>query len=251
MINYKTKRIIDGKPRWVVINEDGNVVNRNPSKEELKGLKIEPREPYDTRIVTKKEALDGLKRYCEKNGRPPVALDLLHNSEYPSSETYRQRFGSWSNALKSVEMDVELMVKKGVIETTDQKARFSEIIIRDHFEKNSVDLAGENKRSPCDGICPNGKMYDVKSSKLHYNTFYQFITKNKYKEEIEIYYFLAFNEDWTKLDYGWRVPGEIVERDDFEIGLNSRYEFNIENMKQYDITNELRDVLIKYGLLCH
>jgi hypothetical protein len=39
MTNYKSKRPIDGKPPiWVIVDEDGKVVNRDPSKEELKGL---------------------------------------------------------------------------------------------------------------------------------------------------------------------------------------------------------------------
>jgi hypothetical protein len=143
------------------------------------------------------------------------------------------------------------MVKKGIVETEDQKARFSEIIIRDSFDNPSVDLAGENKCSSCDGICPNGKIYDVKSSKLHkivdYGEFYGFYMINKHKDEIEIYYLLGFNKDYTKLEYGWRIPGEIVESGTFYIRINSYYEFNVENMKQYDITDELREILIKYG----
>lgn len=38
---YKSKRIIDGKAKWIVIDEHGNIVNRNPNKEELKKLKTE------------------------------------------------------------------------------------------------------------------------------------------------------------------------------------------------------------------
>jgi len=38
---YKSYRIIDGKPRWVIVDNTGNIINRNPSKEELKGLEKE------------------------------------------------------------------------------------------------------------------------------------------------------------------------------------------------------------------
>jgi hypothetical protein len=48
--NYKSKRSIDGKrPIWVIVDEIGKIVNRNPSKDELKGIKNEPRKPYDTK----------------------------------------------------------------------------------------------------------------------------------------------------------------------------------------------------------
>lgn len=41
MTEYKSYRIVDGKPRWVIVDEDGKIVNINPSKEELKDLEIE------------------------------------------------------------------------------------------------------------------------------------------------------------------------------------------------------------------
>lgn len=41
-MEYKSIIIIDGKPRWVIVDEDGKIINRNPSKDELKGLKKEP-----------------------------------------------------------------------------------------------------------------------------------------------------------------------------------------------------------------
>lgn len=154
--------------------------------------------------------LDHLRQFYEESGTYPTEKDFTNNPEYPSVSTYVKYFGSWSNALKSVEMDVESIVQKGILLTNEQKARFTEMIVRDHFERHPVDLAGENKLSPCDGICPNGRFYDVKSSSLN-GYFWQFGTKNKYKEKIELYYFLAFNEDWTKLEHGWRIPGEIAE----------------------------------------
>lgn len=39
MTKYKSKRIVDGKPQWVIVDETDKVVNRNPSEEELKGTK--------------------------------------------------------------------------------------------------------------------------------------------------------------------------------------------------------------------
>ncbi len=41
MTEYKSYRFIDGKARWVIVNENGNIINRNPSKEELKGIELE------------------------------------------------------------------------------------------------------------------------------------------------------------------------------------------------------------------
>lgn len=38
---YKSKRIIDGKPIWTVVDETSQIVNRNPSKDDLEGLEKE------------------------------------------------------------------------------------------------------------------------------------------------------------------------------------------------------------------
>lgn len=118
------------------------------------------------------------------------------------------------------------------------RGRQAEIKVLNHFKQYPTDLAGENSNSHCDGICPNGKTYDVKSSKFYDEGRYRFSIRNKYKEEIEIYYLLAFNKDWTKLEYVWRVPGEIVETNMFCVGMNPCYKFFVGNMDKYDITDK-------------
>ena len=248
MAEYKSRRIVG----WVVVNENGEITNRNPSKDELIKFSMEPYKHGNARKYkkyTNEQLLWYLMQFYKKYGRPPGRRDFINNSEYPDYQNYKTRFGSWSNALKLVGLDVDSMIRKGIIENEYQKGRFGEILIRDHFEKNSTDLAGENCNSPCDGICPNRMTYDVKSSKLYVGRYYYFGTDNKCKDDIEIFYLLGFNEDYTKLDYGWRIPGEIVESSRFYVGLNdcSRAKFTVDDMKQYDITEKLRDVLNKYG----
>lgn len=192
---------------------------------------------------TNEQLLWYLIQFYEKYGRPPSITDFSNNPEYPNYGTYQRRFGSWSSALKLVELDVDSMVKKGIIETDNQKARLAEIKVKNHFKIHPVDLAGENCKSPWDGICPNGMNYDVKSSKLYFKGNYKFATRNKYKEEIEIYYLLGFNEDYTKLNYGWRIPGEIVDKDWFNVGSSSKSKFDIDDMEKYNITDKLTNIL--------
>lgn len=38
---FKSLRIIDGRPKWVLINENGDIVNRNPTKEQIENAKFE------------------------------------------------------------------------------------------------------------------------------------------------------------------------------------------------------------------
>lgn len=242
---YKTYRIIDGKSKWIIVDEYGIVINRNPSKFELAELIEEVK--YYRQKYTDKQLLGYLIKFYRENERPPTAEDFINNVRYPSYSTYVFRFGSWSNALKKVRLDIESMIKNGIVETTQQKGRLAEIIIRDHFSNPSIDLAGKNKQSPCDGICPKNKTYDVKSSGIRAERYYLFSVRNKYKEEIEIYYLLGFNKDYTELMYAWRIPGEIIENDYFQIGLTLGSIFNVENMKEYIITEQIREVLNKYS----
>jgi hypothetical protein len=46
---YKAYRIVDGKLRWIVIDENGIIINRNPGRNELKVLEKEIRYDQDTR----------------------------------------------------------------------------------------------------------------------------------------------------------------------------------------------------------
>lgn len=242
MIYYKSYRNIDRKLKWVIVDDIGMITNRSPTKDELEDLEIE-KHVNRKKIYTDEELLNELRRFDKEEGRVPTRNDFVNNPGYPSSWTYQRRFGDWSNALKLVELGNESMIKKGILETSNQKARLAELIVLNHFKTHPVDLAGENRNSPCDGICPNGKTYEVKGSGLCFSgTYWVFKTDNKHKKNIDIYYFLAFDLDWTKLMYAWRVP-EKIKRSMFYIGLNSNYKFNIENMKKYDITEKFRDIM--------
>lgn len=108
-------------------------------------------------------------------------------------------------------------------------------------------MSGDNRNSYCDTIDLNDGPYDVKRSKLiEYNgyTYYHFNTRNKDKDDdkeaIQWYYFVALNDD-DSIRYLWKVPGEIVENNNFNVWLNSwcRSRFTVENMKEYDITDKL------------
>lgn len=245
MTNYKAWKMpgIGEKPIWVIVDETGKTINKSPTEDELKGLKTFPKEKYKYRRCgnqkyTDEELLNELRRFEKEEGRIPITKDFTNNPEYPGFKIYYTRFGSWIDVLKLAGLDVDLMG----YQSNRHKGRVAEIKVINHFKQHPIDLAGENQNSHCDGICPNGKTYDVKSSKLREYKYWSFSTRNKYKEDIEIYYFLAFNEDYTKLKYAWRVFGEIIEQNRFAVGLTNDYEFNIENMKEYDITDKFEDI---------
>lgn len=237
---------------WV-IKEDGRIINRHPSKKDLEEFDVEPYtgKYKDGRGRSKKytddELLNYLVQFNEENGRSPVMRDFVSNPEYPGYRVY-DRFGGWGKAKKLV--GLETIVEKGILYTCSQKGRLAEKIVYEHFdkiEKNPIDLAGDNYHSPCDGICPNGMSYEAKSSGLlKEREGWQFNIGNKYRIGINIYYFLAFNRDWTKLEYSWRVPGEMVEKVNFYIGMFGG-RFNVGNMIEYEITDMFDNILRVYG----
>lgn len=361
-MKYKSCRIIDGKSKLVIVDDNRNIINRNPNKEELKDLEYEKYEKYivqytDEKLleylrlfnkengrtpesrefdciadypssrtykkrfgswnnaikiaglqitrfmnITNKELLEYLRLFNKKNGRSPIMEDFNNSKKYPCYNTYQRHFGSWNNALKMAELqtntctgstddellellvqfsveneraptyedfnnskkypspctyqnrfgswqkalelvklDVDSMVKKGIIETRQQKARLSEICILNHFNmKGSIDLSGNNCNSPFDGICPKGDTYDVKSSALLID-YWNFNLGNTYLEDIEWLYLCAYDKYYKNLLYVWRVPGNFTDKDTLCIGTGNNREYNIRNMKEYDITEKFKE----------
>lgn len=302
MTYFTSIRLLDSKPRKVIVDETGKIVNRSPNKEDLKGIdkeqciynqskrcsnekllyhlkrfkdengrtpvasdfKNNPKYPsIDTyqkrfsswsqalllagidkavrrnKIYTDDELLNYMKEFYEENGRIPVKNDFVNNPGYPGFSTYQKHFGSWNNALKLVGLDVDTMVKQGNLDNSYQKGRWAEILVRDQFKNEPIDLSGDNHLSPCDGICPNNKTYDVKSAKLGKGDLWIFSIDNKYKEDIEWFYLLAFNDDYTILMHVWRLPGDIIENNYFVIGMYSgKGKFNVKNMVKYEVTDK-------------
>lgn len=362
---YTSVRLIDGKPRKVIVNENRDIINNNPNKEDLIGLDAEPYTINRNKVYTNKKLLEYLRQFYEKKGRVPVKNDFDGNPRYPSSGTYVNRFGSWNNALIMAELfdnrvrqlytDKELleymrqfdkengripvandfnnnpkypncgtyvnrfgswnnaiiraglkayhfiglekeellgalkqfyeengrapmwddfsnnpkypsitpyidqfggfeiaknliglgtdsMVRKGIIETNKQKARLAELYVLEHFvDKGAIDLSGKNFGSFADGISPKHEIYDVRSLALVGDNW-PFSLKKGYRNEIEWFYLLAFNKDWTKLLYVWRIPGNFVDGDTINIGFSKNREYNIENMKEFEITDKFKDI---------
>lgn len=190
---------------------------------------------------TAKELLEFLGKFEKEEGRSPRAEDFINNPKYPSIRPYIDRFGSWQKALRLVGLDIDSMVKKGILETNQQKARLAEIFVLEHFAEKAIDLSGENPQSPYDGICPKNQIYDVKSSAFG-SDHWSFALRNIRKDEIEWFYLLGFDKDWTKLEFVMRIPGSITDEDYMYIGLSSNYTYNLENMREYEITEKFKDI---------
>jgi len=76
MIYYKSKRIIDGKPRWIIVDETGKIVYRNPSKDELRDLEKEIQIPYSI----------GNKKYNDTNTCDRCGIEFKIAGGHPYKE---------------------------------------------------------------------------------------------------------------------------------------------------------------------
>lgn len=83
-----------------------------------------------------------------------------------------------------------------------------ELKILEYLGQNATDLSGKNCTSSIDGACPDGKMYDAKSSGLIDGEYFSFTCNNEDKGKIEIFYFGAFN----KISQILCTDGEFLER---------------------------------------
>lgn len=190
-------------------------------------------------LYTNEELLGYLIQFYEENGRSPTTEDFANNPRYPGKSIYWERFGGWQKALILIGLDIDSMVRRGVIDTNQQKARLGELFVLDHFEEiGVVDLSGKNCTSFCDGICPKGYNYDVKVSYFNISYWY-FNLKNKNIDRIEWFYLLAFNEGFTELLYVWRIPARNII-DDIRNGYMYINKKRIENMKEYLITERIK-----------
>ena len=299
---FMSSRIVDGKPRKVVVDNIGTIINRNPTKEELKGLEIFHEKSWRNkrRLKITKEQIIGIIRkiyeekgkvptvadfdnnpkypcsgtvrnyfggcwndaireaglpvncfkefrdeellgalliFEEENGRPPAERDFTNNPKYPSIRPYIIHFGGWQKALKLVGLDVDTIVRKGIVRTTDQKARLAEMNVLENDEKMARDLSGRNCSSHFDGISKDG-IYDVKGSKLYEEKYWRFLLDKC----VDHYYLLAYDKDYKRLLYKWKIPGDFTEEDHIVIGINSNYKYNVENMKEFEITEKFKDI---------
>lgn len=232
---FRSDRIINGKGKTIIVDKGGNIINNNPTKEELKGLGMEPYKikiKVSLKTYTDEELLYALYMYKEEYGTPPTYEDLENNPNYPSHKPYIDRWGSLENAKKLIGQDLDSMTIEGIARTTNQKGRLAEKYVLKNIEKGARDLSGENCKNSVDGISEisKGKTYDVKSSKLHKGKNWGF----DLDKCVDFYYLLAYDEYRNNILHKWKISG-CFAHGHIVIGFNNSYRYNLENMKEFEI----------------
>lgn len=248
---YNRERLIKNLQIWVKEND------RLPKAEDLKypnphydtyrkefgslnnalidaGIDIEK---YSKQKLTEKhiELINKLQEWVKDNGKMPVANDLKYNPNYPSRSVYIKEFGSWDNSL----------IAAGFTPNNHENARGRQgelQTITEFKTKGAIDLSGQNRNSICDGQCPQGYMFDTKSSSLikhHGYWCWKFSATIGQLEEAEYLFLRAYKDrDFSKEpEHKWRIPIDFMDnRTAIFVYKDKRGIHNIENMKKYEIS---------------
>jgi hypothetical protein len=221
--------LIEGKPRKVIV-QDGKIINRNPSKDELKGLTAEKYiVDYHPNRYTRQELISELLRFKKEYGRQPIRREWEHNPDYPNRETIRKEFGSWDKAIIVAGFEPNGSMtrsRQGEIQTISET-------------EGAIDLSGQNRNSTCDGICSEGQ-FDTKSACLtnvYGNWGWQYYVSVDQLEEADYLLLRAYEDkDFTKKPkYKWRIPIEFMDnKTNIFIYRDNRGVCNVYTMKEYE-----------------
>lgn len=196
---------------------------------------------------TDEELLEYQIKWYEEYGEPPTSRDFMYNLKYPNFSTY-DRLGGWQPSLKILGLDIDSLVRRGIIKTKQQKGRLGVILVVDYYKDiiGMKDITEKDYNSPYDVISSEGTG-DVKTSEFC-TAYWQFHFLNVDIYEIDWFYLLAFNENYRKLLYAWKVPIDKLHIEDavIIIGLNIAYKCNVENMNKYEITDKIQPIFEKW-----
>ncbi len=88
-----------------IVDENGNIVNKNPLKEDLKGLVKFPHYKINRKkLFTEQEIIEKLQKWAKVHGRTPTYEDFLY--ETPHGNTIIGYFRSWNNAIKKARLNI-------------------------------------------------------------------------------------------------------------------------------------------------
>ena len=63
---------------------------------------------YEYKFYSNQELVDFLTKFWKRNNKVPRLEDFVGDNNYPSPKTYFQRFGSWNNALKRANLEINM-----------------------------------------------------------------------------------------------------------------------------------------------
>ena len=102
---FKSVRIENGIQKFKIVDICGEIINDNPTEEELIDLKqyvrFRERDIIRWPDANRREyLLEFMKQFYRNEGIIPNTRDFQNNPKYPSIDTYIKLFRKWNNAIK-------------------------------------------------------------------------------------------------------------------------------------------------------
>jgi len=257
MTNYKSYSIVNGKPRWIICDEEGNVINRNPTGEQLKIpiLGDIPRKCYkcgnNSTYVDNSGRKVWSKYYGDSNKKEWDGKSWL------CSNCYQKILNNLPNSYKNI---IKSMIKSrnGGLDIFSEtgKGLIGECIVANVLEIRSCDNCDVIKNYDFHNhydidhgtILVYGKYgkIDVKTSKLLENPagHYKWTFHSYGKIDCDHYVCIGFDKDRNNVDSVHIIPGDksIIVSDDIciykylDASRGSKWsEFMVDHKKYNDV----------------
>lgn len=228
---YKSWRIIDGKPRWVIVNKNGDIINRNPCKDELKRLTHLEEEKYKQDLEKSRE----YKRNWSMKKGSEYRNNLARKNGYKNFNDYQL------NLLHNKGKNIPMSINKDC--SAYLGVHIAERLLPYIFESPRMMPYGN---PGFDVICKNEFKIDIKSAcigeedawrfPVRYNkiaNYFMFIGFNN-RKDLNVLFILLINGD--ELIYG----NEMIGRK-----LNNRVNFSVSKrrlklgLKKYNLIDKI------------
>lgn len=243
-MEYTSNRYIDGKVRRVIVDESGKIVNRNPNKDELKGLDEEPRYPQDTRKKSTKYCDRCGKEFNKTCGNPcrEYNKDIKWTGKWLCGLCYGIDHNQW-NILKQIgnrrtgNLDPNCAVAKG--------DRFQELTCRWRSTISTIPVEDLNKKNdnysrgtPIDHT-PDSELGIIQTRGRLYDSYNQIwgtggLDRDWYKKFDTMIFYCA-SKDGKTIERIYIFPKDVItKRTGITLYNNDRYHW----YEQYRVTDE-------------
>jgi len=202
---YKSCRFIDGKVIWVIVDKIGGIIDRNPSKKQLKSAIIKKRVGRQD-FKSDVEYQDDLIRRRGFDSRAEYLDDLAKKDGYIDRKERLRECNYDVRRCLPMSENKDCSLYLGV--------HTAERVLAHVFKKENVERM-PNGHKGYDFICGKGKKVDVKSSSLYIGNEWIFAIKcNKIAEQFLLLAFgeRHYNDENPKPMQLWLIPNDVIIR---------------------------------------
>lgn len=220
MSEYKEKRLIDEKLKWVVIDENGNVKNRNPSKGELKCLKIwdkpykRNKKVYRYNDGNRCEFITEDGKRCSESLHPGNAREFIIDGKSvwyceKHGNVYRKRLTS-NNVMKRIRN-----IRTGNLnpDCGRSEGNITQKLVNGLYNWEDLNIKYDNYQTPIDFIDKDGKLHQVQGRRYNpINRNWVFTHwDNEFNKEYEDMICICKSHDGKKIEEIYKFPSAVVK----------------------------------------